>query len=131
MYIYDLQRRLSIASLLVLLSSPIAAQEVGQPGWIETREQWGQLIFCQRIYKLPEVKSRLYDFDVESCNRANQMLVDRVSKYSSKGQVELKNQAERHAALLSLNTSEPYLSVPACREICGELAESPEEPNDR
>jgi len=53
-----------------------------------------------------------------------------VVKYSEQERVELKNQAEGHAILLSRNTQEPYHSVGACRAYCGELAEIQDKRND-
>ena len=130
MHILRLQSRLTITTLLVLLSSPVTALDVDQLDWTGIKEGWGQVIFCQSIYKMPEVKSRLYDFDIEHCDKAGLLLTDVVTRYSKQEQVELKNQAERHAGLLSRNTSEPYLSVPACRAFCSELTEIQDTRND-
>lgn len=112
-----------ITAFLVSFSTPLAAQEEEPLDWTTTKEKWGQLMFCQRIYKMPGVKSRLYDFDVEKCEKAAQLADDVISKYSKQKQADLKNQAERHAFMLSHNTSDPYQAVPACREYCGKLAE--------
>jgi hypothetical protein len=130
MYIRKLKRRLSIASLLVFLCAPVAAQDVDLRSWTKTKEQWGQVLFCQRIYKLAEVKSRLYSFDIEHCDKAGQLIADKVTKYSEQAKMELKTQSEQHATLLSLNTSEPYHSVTACRAYCSELAEIQDKRND-
>jgi hypothetical protein len=116
--------------LLQLLSFPIAAQNTDELGWTETKDKWGQLIFCQRIYKLPEVKVRLYSFDVEQCDKAAQLVSDVIAKYSKQDQNQLKNQAEQHAYKLSHNTSEPYHAVGACREYCGKLAKIKDQRND-
>ena len=117
--------RLNITLFLLffLFTAPLAAQDIEQLNWTETKEKWGQVIFCQHIYKMPEVRSRLYSFDVEQCNSAGQLMLDVVSKYSVSQQAQLKNQAEQHSVALSYNTSEPYHSVAACREFCRELAE--------
>jgi len=119
-----------ITTLLILFSAPLTAQDDEPLDWTTNKEKWGQLIFCQRIYKMPEVKSRLYSFDIEQCDKAGQLAKDVVSKYSKQKQAQLKNQAERHAFMLSQNTSEPYLSVPACREYCGQLAEIQDKRSD-
>ena len=124
------QRRLTTATALVFLSLPLWALDVDKLSWTETREKWGQALFCQRIYKLPEVKPRLYDFDIEHCDKADQLFVDGVSRFSKQNQVLLKNQAEQHAIMLSFNTSDPYNSVAACREYCRELAEVQDNRND-
>jgi hypothetical protein len=124
------RRRLTTATALVFLSPPLWALDVDELSWTETREKWGQALFCQRIYKLPEVKTRLYDFDIEHCDKADQLFVDGVSRLSKQNQVLLKNQAEQHAIMLSFNTSEPYNSVAACREYCRELAEVKDNRND-
>ena len=123
--------RITICLLLVLFSAPLAALDVDQLDWTETREKWGQVIFCQRIYKMPEVQSRLYSFDVEQCNSAGQLMLDVVARYSVPQKAQLNKQAEQHAAALSYNTSEPYHSVAACREYCRELAEIQEKRNDQ
>ena len=125
-----LQRRLTTATALVFLSPPLWALDVDKLSWTETREKWGQVLFCKRIYNFPEVKSRLYDFDIEHCDQAEQLFVDGVSRFSKQNQVLLKNQAEQHAIMLNLNTSEPYHSVKACREYCRELAEVQDNRND-
>lgn len=87
-------------------------------------------MFCKRIYTMPEVKPRLYSFDTQACNNAGQVIADTVGRYTVQEQNQLKSQAERHAVKLSYNTSEPYHSVPACREYCSELAKTREERND-
>ena len=128
-----LSERLHRAAITVLLASfptPMLALDVDQLNWTETREKWGQVLFCQLIYKMPEVKSRLYSFDTEHCDKAGQLMADVVSKYPEQEQVQLKNQAEQHAAALTYNTSEPYHSVAACRSYCRELAEIQDKRND-
>jgi len=131
MPIKESKYRTFICLLPVLFSAPLAALDVDKLGWTETREKWGQVIFCQRIYKMPEVQSRLYSFDVEQCNSAGQLMLDVVSKYPATKKTQLNKQAEQHAAALSYNTSEPYHSVAACREYCRELAEIQEKRNDQ
>ena len=116
--------------LLQLLSYPLAAQDTSGLDWTETKDKWGQLLFCQRIYKLPEVKARLYDFDVEKCDKAQELVLEVITKYSQQDQVLLKNEAEQHAYQLSHNTSEPYFAVGACREYCDKLAEIKDQRND-
>ena len=119
-----------ITTLLVLFSAPLAAQDAESLDWTTTKDKWGQLILCQRIYKMPEVKPRLYSFDIEQCDKAGLLMTDVVTKYSKEQQLELKNQAERHSTLLSRNTSEPYQSVTACRAFCKELADIQDKRND-
>ena len=126
-----LPRILLITALSQLLFSfPLSAQDTDIPEWNKTREQWGQLLFCQRIYTLPEVKPRLYSFDVEQCNQALKLIEDPISSYSKQEQSLLKNQAELHAYRLSGNTSEPYHAVTACREFCKELFEKAEKSDE-
>jgi hypothetical protein len=122
---------LIICALLIFPPSPLLALDIDQLSWDETREEWGQVMFCQRIYKLPGVTSRLYDFDVEHCDKAGQLMLNAAAKYSQQDQVQLKNQAERHAFSLSRNTTEPYHSVPACRSYCRELADKLDKQNER
>ena len=130
MYIDMLPRRFALVAVLIFISPPLSALDVEQLSWTETKEKWGQVLFCQRIYMMPEVKSRLYDFDVEHCNQAGQLMADAVMRYPEQERVSLKNQSERHAALLSRNTSEPYHSVAACRAYCRELAEARDTNNE-
>ena len=85
-----------------------------------------QVMFCQRIYKMPEVKTRLYNFDTEQCDMAGQVLADVVSRYSIQDQSRIKAQAEQHAYQLTQYTTEPYQSVTACREYCRGLVETRE-----
>ena len=123
MYRLTLQLLATVVLLLMsVMSNPLAAQDPDALSSVETKDKWGQLIFCQRIYKMPEVKSRLYDFDVEQCDKASQLVADVISKYSAKDQETLKKHAEQHAYKLSFNTSEPYLAVGACRDYCSKLA---------
>jgi hypothetical protein len=103
--------------------------DVEQLSATETFQKWGQILFCQRIYTMPEVTPRLYDFDVESCDQAALLAADVISKYSDRDQQELKIRAERHAKALSYNTSEPYQAVGACREYCSKLAAFREQRN--
>lgn len=119
-----------ITTLLVLFSGSLAAKDVESLDWTTTKDKWGQLILCQRIYKMAQVKPRLYDFDIEQCDKAGQLVIDVISKYSKQQQAQLKSQAERHAFMLSENISEPYHSVPACREYCGKLAEIQDKRSD-
>ena len=111
-------------TLLLLLPIALVAQDDSQVNWTETKDQWGQVLFCQAIYKMPEVKTRLYEFDVEQCDKAGQLMMSKAGRYQKQGQVQMKAQAEQHAFLLSRNTSEPYHSVVACREFCRELVEN-------
>jgi len=97
---------------------------------MHARTNWGQVLFCQGIYKMPGVRTRLYDFDIEHCNRAGRLVTQVVAKYPKQEREQLKSQAERHAVRLSHNTSEPYHSVPACRAYCRELAEIQDKRND-
>ena len=131
MHLANLERHVILSIVLMMLSSPLIAQEFDQDAWIKTKEKWGQLLYCQRIYKMPEVKTRLYDFDIEQCDKASQLADSVVAKYPKEAQTQLKNQAERHAYMLSKNTSEPYLAVPACREYCQELADIQDKRSDR
>jgi len=125
-----LQLRQMFILLLVSFSTTSTAGDINQLGRTETMETWGQVLFCQGIYKMPEVRSRLYDFDIEHCNQAGQLVTQVLAKYPKQEQEQLRSQAERHAVRLSRNTSEPYHSVPACRAYCRELAESRDKRND-
>ena len=126
----NLYRCLVFTSLLVLFSSSIAAKEAGSPGWTEASEKLGRVLFCQRIYKRPEVRPRLYSFDIEHCEKARLYMTDVMSKYSIQEQADLEKQAEQHATQLSRNTAEPYHSVSACRTFCQALAEIQDTLND-
>jgi hypothetical protein len=121
-------RPLKILSLLIglsfmpLLHADNTSVDIDRLTTQEIIDKWGQVQYCQRIYQLPEVKPRLYDFDIEHCNQAMALATEVVSKYSQPEQEQLKLQAERHAFALSGNTSSPYQSVGACREYCQKLA---------
>lgn len=130
MYSDNSRPRLVFSLLLILSSTPLAAVDLDQLSKTDIKEKWGQVIFCQTIYKMPEVKPRLYDFDIEHCNKAGQLMTDVVSRYSTPEQQQLRYEAERHAAALSRNTSEPYHSVVACREYCREVARIQDERNE-
>lgn len=130
MNLTELSNRVAIIAILSLFSAQVLAQDVDQLDLTQTIEKWGQLVFCQRIYKSPSVKPRLYDFDIESCNKAGLLVTDVISKYSTQDQNKIKNLAEQHAARLSYNTSDPYKAVPACREYCSKLVKIREERND-
>ena len=116
--------------LLILFSTPLAAVDLDQLSKTDIKEKWGQVLFCQTIYKMPEVKPRLYDFDIEHCNKAGQLMTDLITRYSTPEQRQLRYESERHAAALSRNTSEPYHSVAACREYCREVARIQDERNE-
>lgn len=124
MYIFKLPYQLLGIALLVLAPLSLNAQNNIQAEWINTKDQWGQVLFCQAIYKMPEVQTRLYDFDVEQCDKAGKVMTEGVARYSTKDQQQLKAQAEQHAYLLSRNTTQPYHSVVACREYCRDLVEN-------
>ena len=126
-----LKYSLIFTMLLASFSTPLLALDIDQLNWTETMEEWGQVLFCQRIYKIPSVQSRLYSFDVEHCEKAGQLMLNAAARYPAQEQVQLKNQAERHAARLSKNTAEPYHSVPACRTYCRELADTVDKRNER
>lgn len=124
MYLPRLGLRILCTILAVFSPVQLMAEEQAQLSWTEFKDQWGQVLFCQAIYRMPEVKTRLYGFDVEQCNKAGQIMMDAVAGYSSQDQASMKAQAEQHAYLLSRNTSEPYHSVVACREFCNKLIEN-------
>lgn len=123
MYLPKLFFRLFCPLTLLLFPVQLIAQDNDQADWTSLKEQWGQVLFCQAIYKMPEVKTRLYSFDVEQCNQAGQLMVDKVAVYPEQDRVRMKTEAEQHAFLLSRNTSEPYHAVVGCREYCSEFAE--------
>jgi hypothetical protein len=104
-------------------TQPLAAVDVSQLSATEFKEKWGQVIFCQTIYKMPEVKPRLYDFDLEQCSAAGQLALQVLDQYPPGDQTALRFQAEKHARAISLNTNEPYQAVPACRDYCRKLSE--------
>jgi hypothetical protein len=122
--------QVAITVLLLLIAFPLVAQNADELSWTETKDKWGQLMFCQRIYKLPEVQTRLYSFDTEECDKAAELVSEVISKYSTQEQAQLKNQAEKHAYRLSRNTNEPYHAVGACRQYCGKLAAIRDKRND-
>lgn len=125
------QRLHPLAILLAALTcQPLLASGDDEPDSVQIKEQWGQLLFCERIYTMPEVRTRIYSFDTEACNKAGKVISDAVARYTPPEQARLKHEAEQHAVKLSYNTSEPYHSVPACREYCNELANSREDKND-
>ena len=126
-----LKHSLIITLLLTIFSTPLQALDIDKLNWTETMEEWGQVLFCQRIYKIPSVQSRLYSFDVEHCDKAGQLMLNAATRYPAQEQIQLKNQAERHAARLSGKTAEPYHSVPACRTYCRDLAETLDKRNER
>lgn len=111
-----------IAIQSCLFASLLTAAEPAQLSRIELKDKWGQVLFCQKIYQMTEVKPRLYDFDTEQCDAAEQLVQDFISKYPRSDRQALKIDAEEHARALSHNSSEPYHSVPACREYCSKLA---------
>ena len=116
---------------LITFTVPLHALDAEQADWTQTKEKWGRIIFCQRIYKMPEVQPRLYSFDAEQCNGAARLILDGVARYSALQRAQLNRQAEQHAVALSYNTAEPYHSVAACREYCRELVETQEQHNDQ
>lgn len=130
MYLPKMRFRMLCTLFPILFSVPLAAQDDGQINWTETKDQWGQVLFCQLIYKMPEVKTRLYSFDVEQCDIAGQLMTDVVARFSKQDQVQLRAQAEQHAYRLSHNTSEPYHAVVACREYCRKLTKTQDPHND-
>lgn len=117
------------AMLICFFALPLGAADVDQLSAAELKDKWGQVIFCQKTYRMPEVRTRLYDFDVEECDAAARLAEELVSKYPLNEQQALKIQAENHARALSYNTSEPYQSVPACRQYCSKVAEIRDERN--
>ena len=131
MYYPELRFRILCTIFLFLFSVPLAAQELDSSNWTQTKDRWGQVLFCQLIYKMPEVQTRLYSFDMEQCDMAGQRVADVVATYSGQDQLRIKAQAEQHAYRLAQNTSEPYHSVAACREYCRGLVETQESLNDR
>jgi hypothetical protein len=114
-----------VATLIaaILFSQPVGAVDPNNLSDTEFKDRWGQVIYCQTIYKMPEVKSRLYEFDFEQCNVAGQLALELLNRYPSEAQAGLRFQAEKHATAISYNTSEPYQAVPACREYCRKLSE--------
>jgi hypothetical protein len=124
MYSPSLRFQMLSLLLILLFTTPLTAQDNDQARWIEAKDKWGQVLFCQTIYKMPEVQTRLYDFDVQRCNEASQLMTNAITVFSKQDQVQLKALAEQHAYRLSRFTSEPYQSVPACREFCQEVIDT-------
>jgi len=114
---------LAIALFFSLLAQPLAALDIEQLSVTEFKEKWGQVIYCQTIYEMPEVKPRLYDFDLEQCTAAGQLALEVLKQYPPDERTALKLEAEEHARALSGYSNEPYQAVPACREYCRKLSE--------
>ena len=124
MYLPNLRFQVLFLLFLLLIATPLAAADNDQANWVETKDKLGQVMFCQIIYKMPEVQTRLYEFDVQQCEKASQVMTNVIASYSKQDQVQLKTMAEQHAYRLSRFTSEPYQSVTACREFCQELTQT-------
>lgn len=118
MYLRELRFRTLLSLFLVMASASLPAQDQGQPEWLRIRDQLAQVMFCQLIYKMPDVKPRLYDFDIEQCDLAAQSMADIIARYPERDQAELRAQSKQHAYHLVHNAADPYLSVAACRVYC-------------
>ena len=119
-----------LLGVMLLILSPLTLTAQDAPERIKIKDEWGQVLFCQAIYKMPEVQTRLYAFDLEQCEEAGHIVTEAVAAYPIEDQQQLRAQAERHAYRLSRNTTEPYHSVVACREFCRELVDSRSPAND-
>ena len=93
----------TLIMVLVFFSSPSWALDVDQLNGTETLEKWGQ---------------------------TSQLMQGVSGKYLPQELLQLKNQADRHAFLLSGNTAEPYHSVLACRSYCKEVIDTLGQQND-
>ena len=103
-------RWLSVLGCL-LITTGLQAQD---PVVLESREDlvdaWSALMYCQSALREPEVSGRVYPGDLERCDEAGQVLVDRLKpNYEQKELATMRQEAAakaRAAAITSPSDTE-------------------------
>jgi hypothetical protein len=121
-------KTLVICSALItawLMPKSLTAEE---PALSESqiREYWGRVIYCDRTYRRPENRSRVYEYDLAQCSKAADRMRDQALLHGE-GRVKiLEDIAGQRATQIEYSTPDATAVINACRESCRELAMDPD-----
>ena len=111
--------------LLLVILGALAAPglQAQDPVVLESREDlvdaWSALMYCQSALREPEVSGRVYPGDLERCDQAGQVLVDRLKpNYEQKELAVMRQEAANKARAAAANTRDLQEAVTACRQQC-------------
>ncbi len=80
---------------------------------------WGSVLYCRAIYDEPDISSRIYAGDRESCSVAHRSLgMHALDTWPEEDVRTLFGHAEHKAAVIRHNTRSVQEAVAACRELC-------------
>ena len=89
----------------------------------EIQDNWSSILYCQKIYQEPEVKGRVYQGDILSCENADQLIRWMISsRYSSHNRQVLEQNAIGKSAAIRFNTRNVQEAIMACRQQCREFS---------
>ena len=86
---------------------------------VEIQDSWSSIFYCQEIYQEPDVKGRVYAGDLQSCEKADQLIRWSIShRYSPRDREILEQNARNKSVAIRYNTRSVQEAIMACRQQC-------------
>jgi hypothetical protein len=120
-----INRTLCLLSLMLVgVCLPLMTAGAAEPSMTETqiRENWGRVMYCQRAYKVPDNKQRVYEYDLQQCDTANTRMQEQASLHGEDRVKVIHELAKQRAMAIGYNTISATSVIGACRESCQKLA---------
>ncbi len=109
------------AAILIPLTSSFATTLPSTT--TELVDTWGSVLYCQGIYKEPDVRGRIYAGDLQACDKSDRLLRWLAeANYSQSERKMLEQGTSRRAAAIRYNTRSVQDAVTACRQLCRGLS---------
>lgn len=109
--------------ILVLFSTPACPGDNLPVTPAEILDSWSSILYCQRIYQEPEVKGRVYQGDILSCENSDKLIRWVISnRYSLQNRQVLEQNAVNKSAAIRYNTRSVQEAIMACRQQCREFS---------
>ena len=109
---------LSALTLILLCQAANAGDELPKTP-TEIQDAWSSILYCQAIYQEPDVKSRIYAGDLESCEKSDALIRWSISRqYSPQDRQILERNARNKSTAIRYNTRNVQEAIMACRQQC-------------
>jgi hypothetical protein len=115
----------SVLFAALIQTTPGAAEEP-QMTELQLRENWGRVMYCERIYRHTNNQRRVYEFDVKQCEKANELMQQQANLYGENKALALKDIANQRAIEIEYSTVDVTAVINACRESCRKLSVGPD-----
>lgn len=110
------------ALLLTCVTHALAQPQLMPNNPQQTVQQWSQVLYCQQAYAHPDNKSRVYAYDQQQCQLAEEQIKQPIQNFPDDVQDQLKKLAQRDARKIMSNTPDIAQVLPTCRQTCQKYA---------